>query len=164
MSGLADKGKSSEDPNLKHAREAQKYFDNYAPVLIFGILSLAVQSVVWRHDFADYFNIGAFVLILVAGIVSLWRLERLPKFYVNAAEVNEATAERNFLVKAIAGGKKDQGYSDWLASVGKRLEFSGNIEISEQKWSKRTYQVQKWSFVIGLVLLLIARCIPAFCR
>ena len=142
---------SIEHPNYKHARDASDKFDNYFPVLVFSILALAVQTLTWTDRVSNYASVSAISLLFLSGILSLWKLEQVPGFFVAAAEADDLRDKVNRLITtsplppstftdlATLAVSQDQK----VVSINERFKF----------W----YKVQRWAFVVGLGALIFAR-------
>lgn len=84
---------SDEDPHMRRSRDARDRFDAYFPVVIFGTLTLAVQSALWSSRIAAKFEIGGWALLVIAGIASLLRLESGPDHHTSTRTTEHVLLE-----------------------------------------------------------------------
>lgn len=139
---------AAEDPNYKHAREAQTKFDHYFPVLAFTLLGLAVQTAKWGHPVATTFELEAWGLMLLAGVLSLWRLEAAPVMYIRQAKIHE---EQDRLRAARIHAPLD--------ADGRPLQALVDDADRVQRGTVFLYRVQRTALIIGLVVLMAARAV-----
>lgn len=155
------------DEEYRAARELESKFQFYFTALAFTILGLAIQTAPERAPlFARIFELLAWTLLLIAGLLSLWFLEWLPIRRLTKAERDEVDAE-------IRARGELEGYLPQNAE--QRLRPLGKVEMPElrrhrkslieglEKSSKREhrkYQVARICLILGLIATAVARGYP----
>jgi hypothetical protein len=152
--------------------EAQQKFDYYVVALDFTLLAAAVQTAKFgTSQISDLLELTAWVLLLVAGVLALWRLEWMHVVDRLAQELHTTTEERVQLVKGKAEGSQSvlvastQQVSPIDVQIGNRDESLKQIQArldNLDRSAMRKYSVARWGFVLGLASLVAARAyLPA---
>lgn len=153
--------------DVEYARQLQEKFELYLLGLIFTLLALAIQTAKFGvSDWADAFELGGWLCLLVSGLFGLSRLEWVPVTLKTHSELLGIKAELQQLTDAEAQGLKHVPVveqeqpaeiatliSDRKAAVARVEERVSSLE----RGIRRKYEVHKWSFVFALVLLILAR-------
>ena len=153
--------------NLRIAQRIQEKFDAYLLGLIFTVLGLSIQTAKFGASrYADLLELLAWVLLLVAGLVGLSRLEWVPEISRLHSLSDEQTELRRAAEEAQVKGARElnvvpsgkvvsieQCIADAKASGAKVEAHLAPIE----KQAKQKYHLMKWGFVAGLALLICAR-------
>lgn len=161
---MSDKPPSSD---VEYARKLQEKFELYLLGLIFTLLALAVQTAKFgADDIADVFEIGGWICLLASGLVGLSRIEWVPVTLQTHSELVKIKNELAQLQDAAAHGVEEVPVLDQAvpanvtALVADRTAAVVRVEArvkSLEAGIRRKYGVHKWSFVLGLVLLIAAR-------
>jgi hypothetical protein len=161
---MSDKPASSD---VKYARQLQEKFELYLLGLIFTLLALAIQTAKFgTDDIADVFEIGGWFSLLASGLVGLSRIEWIPVTLQTHSELLKIKTELTQLHDAAAQGAVQVPVLDQAAPaniaalVADRTAAIARVEIrvkSLEAGVRRKYEVHKWSFVCGLVLVVAAR-------
>jgi NhaP-type Na+/H+ or K+/H+ antiporter len=129
----------------KLAHDAQEKFDHYFPVLAFSILGLAVQTAKFGHS-ADRLEVASWALLLVAGLLALWRLKKTPVLH-------------------LLDGRYDLGMQRYVIQDTKDDMQEHELEMMKRELAVRhkrvwrLFDLQLTIFAIGVVALLAARAI-----
>lgn len=138
---------NEEDPNYRAAREAQNKFDQYFPALTFTVLGLGVQTAKWGYPPSDRLELGAWDLIFLAGVLSLWRLEAAPVFFLRQARISEEQVAVQL--------------AEMRRETPNRTELS-KLSTEQDRAQRGTvflYRVQRTSLVVGIAAMMAARAV-----
>lgn len=131
--------------NREHAAQMQMKFNFLMVTLAFGILGLAVQTFApSKAPGAFWPEVCGWCLLLLSGLVGLWRLEKGPFVYILKGLIEKwehtpsKTSERYEIIKEL------------LAEATSKLDTT-------QAQMERRYWCHKWCFVAGVILLAISR-------
>jgi hypothetical protein len=157
--------------NLETGQRIQEKFDAYLLGLIFTTLALSIQTARFGSShIADSLEILSWLLLLIAGLSGLWRLESIPELYrlislrVEKEEVADGAKHarvqgaREFHV--VPTGKTvpvDQYIAEAEASVAKVDDY---LKPFERRGLKK-YKVMRLCFVAGLLALIASRAYAA---
>lgn len=155
---------------VKNQRESQKKFDYYFLAVILTLLSLSIQSYK-PGDFVSLNYVIAFVwvLLLISFLTGMYRQERINISLFNEAEKTWMSNELEGIEKAINNSTeivKSTG-EHWTPQEirqerdkFKRLIDKVNNNISKSdKHAISAYNIQKWTFVVSLILYAILKII-----
>lgn len=156
------------DDEYKAARELEAKFQFYFTALAFTILGLTIQTAPESGPlFARIFELLAWLLLLLAGLLGLWFLEWLPVRRLTKAERDEVDDE----IRA-RGGLDSYMPESPLLQHSRRL---GKVQSSElrrhrnslveslEKSNRREhykYRAARFCLVAGLVATVVARGYP----
>lgn len=145
----------------------QQTFELYLIGLVFTVLGLAVQTaptplVAWISlvEIAGWFFLG------LSGVLGLLRLERVPIAHKVNAQVHEARESiaqvqereaRGDLTVPVVGQSERMPVAEALATLRDREEDLVKARARLEYLIPRMYSFHKWTFVIGLALIVIAR-------
>jgi len=166
---MINQDKNNENPNITIAREISQKFEFYFIALVFTVLALSIQTSSFTKIYFQYlFEIFAWCCFLISGLAGLSRLEWLPIAYRhhgsqdieknNLSAVNEGIHGRPILDST--GGewtdeqlqKSKRELEEQIAKRNKKIEMLEMTSIFK-------YKIHKWSFVIGLISLIVSRTI-----
>jgi hypothetical protein len=153
--------------NIEIAQRNQEKFDAYLLGLIFTILGLSIQTAKFGvSSAADASEIVAWLLLLIAGLAGLSRLEWTAEIYrLFGVQTEKEEAARAAQAASLKGAKElhvvPLGTS---VSVDRYIaEAKESVAIVEarlkplQKRASIKYRLMKTAFVLGLIALMIAR-------
>lgn len=153
--------------DLEHSRELQEKFELYLLALIFTILGLAVQTAkLGTNRASDALEVLGWLSLVLSGLSGLSRLEWVPVALKTGSQLQDIRNERQRLADAAEAGLREIPVVDQPepANVGElianRDDAIGKVEAHIDKLDQRIrlkYNIHKWSFVIGLLLLIAAR-------
>lgn len=153
--------------DLEHSRELQEKFELYLLALIFTILGLAIQtSKLGTSRVADSLEVLGWLSLVFSGLSGLSRLEWIPVALKTGSQLQKIRTERQQLADAAEAGLHEIPVVDQPAPanirelIANRDDAIGKVEAHIDKMDQRIrlkYNIHKWSFVIGLVLLVAAR-------
>lgn len=157
----------SGNSDVAYARQLQEKFELYLLGLIFTLLALAIQTAKFgASDWADAFEVGGWLCLLVSGLFGLSRLEWVPVTLKTHSKLLGIKAELQQLTNAAHQGHEyvpviDQEQPAEIATlISDRAEAVARVEErvkSLERGILRKYEVHKWSFVVALLLLILAR-------
>jgi len=153
--------------DLEHSRELQEKFELYLLALIFTILGLAIQTAkLGTYRAADVSEILGWVSLAVSGVAGLWRMEWVPVALKTGAQLQGLRKERQELAEHADRGVQQVRIEDQPepADVRRLIETRDDIINRGQARLDKIeaaigikYEIHKWTFVLGLVLLIVAR-------
>jgi hypothetical protein len=129
--------------NEEVAVEAQRKFDYFLIALTFSVLSLALNTFKQSDSkWIDSAETIAWLLLLISGIFGLLRVKILHMIYSKYAIIERLEA---------SGAHKK-----------KPVEYQKGLDVLHQyeKSAEQRYAISWWMFVIGLIMIFLARAIP----
>jgi hypothetical protein len=153
------------DPNLEIAQRMKEQFGFYITALTFTILGLATQTAKFGIcSFIDIIELSGWFFLFISGLSGLSRLEWLPVAY-------EARFHAKGLNNELKNYQDHKANRETLVTDGETtvpiddvIENRKDLQVKAQKKmesiEKSTpikYQIQKWSFIIGISLMLASR-------
>lgn len=158
-----------EDGNFKVAREITHKFEFYFIALVFTILGMSIQTSSMMLEFKQYvFEIIAWVTFLISGLAGLSRLEWMGVYYRQHGALNENKQTHEMLDQGVKGRPVLKSHNQtWTKQEleSERLKWADLVSYRENeikkisKWVSIKYEIHKLAFVIGLIVLIIARSI-----
>ncbi|KWA08771.1 hypothetical protein [Burkholderia territorii] len=153
--------------DLEHSRELQEKFELYLLGLIFTILALAIQTAKFGNSrVPDALEILAWISLGLSGLVGLSRLEWVPVALQNGTKLDGVRQERDRLAAAAEAGvlivpvvdePEPVNIHTLIAARDEGIKKAGaRLKRIERKIVVK-YEIHKWSFVVGLALLMAAR-------
>lgn len=147
--------------------EAQQKFDYYVVALIFTLLAASVQTGVFgKSATRDALELASWGLLLLAGLLALWRLEWMHIADRLVQDLGRVDQERFELVK----GKAEGTTSVLIGTTQKQSPIDEQIANREESASKlkeklnqldrslqRKYNIGRSAFLLGLCLLVASR-------
>jgi len=155
------------NPNARIGAEIYQKFQFYILGLTFGVLALSVQTASFNGPVpARIAELSGWVLLLTSGIVGLWRLEWLPKQYQLSGLRGDAESRAHGLQKAAETGtrvvhvtleQRDYPIADLIKTAQTDITAIDEHLAKVDNVAMIKYRVQKWTFLAGLLSLMIAR-------
>jgi hypothetical protein len=157
------------------AVDRQGKFDLYFIGLTFTVLGLAVQTAkVGVYYTADVAEILGWIALLVAAFNGMRRLEWMPEHYRLQGLKHDQEAQRfeggkivlthpgaQFTVaptgETISAREYVANAQDAITKIDKRLDELNNLSVRLSKW-------HRYGFLVGVVLLAVARAAPVIAR
>lgn len=153
--------------DLEHSRELQEKFELYLLALIFTILGLAIQTAkLGTYRAADVLEILGWISLAISGVTGLWRMEWVPVALKTGAQLQGLRKERQKLAEHAERGLKQVQIEDQqepfdvheLVATRDGIIQRGQARLDKiEKTIHVKYAIHKWTFVLGLVLLIVAR-------
>lgn len=147
--------------------EVQQKFDYYVVALIFTLLAASIQTGEFGNSAPrDALELVSWFLLLVAGLVALWRLEWMHIADRLSTDLARIDQERLELLKHKAGGARSVlvGTTETMSTVEEQI---ANRKESASKLQKRMaqldqsalhkYDIGRYALVLGLCLLVASR-------
>lgn len=157
----------SVNENAAISQKFQERFEFYVIALIFTILGLSIQTATFGNGaVSDLLEIFGWIFLFVSGLVGLSRLEWFPVAYNVHSKIEAIQTEKSRLHNLQEIGHTEVGgeYEENIAPIHEEIAEHGNAISSLrskveniEKWIKRKYLIHKWSFVLGLLFLLLSR-------
>ena len=143
----------SDTSNIKAAQEVHHKLEFYLVALAFTTAAFAAQTGKFSGNFVgDVSEVFSWFLLVLSGLVGLWRLERIPVVY----RVYEYLEKRK---RSIEENKDETEHADSIAVLESQVaEYEPKFKKIEAG-NHRKYFWQKILLVVGLVALLIARVV-----
>ncbi|MGC2970457.1 hypothetical protein [Paraburkholderia aspalathi] len=153
--------------DLEHSRELQEKFELYLLALIFTILGLAIQTAKFGASHAaDVLEIVGWVSLVLSGMVGLSRLEWVPVALKSGHQLQILRQGRQQLADLADGGVQHIPVEDEPEPVDVQTLLTSRDEGIERAQAfidridrrvRVKYDIHKWTFVFGLILLVAAR-------
>ncbi len=148
-----------------YSRELQEKLEIYLLGLIFTLLAAAVQTAKFGGGaVADACELASWAILFASGLVGLSRMEWLPVAHLahgatqdveGQVEQLEQLAEQGHV--EITDDEQPVSIADALARRQTKLAALEAKKASIERGTRRKYLVHKWTFLVGLALLLVAR-------
>ena len=138
--------------NLRIAQQAQQKFAFYWVGLTFAILGLALQTTnLQGGPVTIVTEVAARLVLLVTGVLWLVYLEGIAPQYIQFAAKAAVKATLEAMLSGYPAQPQDiEKVRQQLEHVDERVRTLGQISMLK-------YRFFKWTFVVGVFLLLIAR-------
>lgn len=153
--------------NLELAQQTQERFYFYMTALVFTVLGLSIQTGSFgKSNISDSFEILSWILFLLSGLSALYRLELVPNAYESADGLNKLKKERNDVLQSKGQGKKEifiiednkpEDIDKYLKELNDNINTLDKHIKSVKESLYRRYAFHRWTFVFGLLSILIAR-------
>jgi hypothetical protein len=151
--------------NMGHSIEAKRKYNYFFIGLTFSILALAINHKVdTKAIFPVITELLGWLCLIISGFSGLWRLEWDGVVFELAAELAKAIGFKRQILEA-----KHTGRPMLSQETGEALNLDEQAEIYEnnivgiEKRLKEIdskfrciYDVQKWSFLVGVLILVVA--------
>lgn len=155
----------------EYSRQLQEKFEFYLLALVFTILGLAIQTAKFGvSDLGDVLELFGWVLLLASGITGLSRLEWLPVAHANNGKLKTFERQRDELQQLADAGvtthpvedRPDPVPIDEVIRSRDLLIAKGKKELERiERATLLKYSWHKWTFVVALLVLAVARGYPA---
>ncbi len=153
------------------ALETEQKFRFYVLSLIFTLLALSVQTGKFgRSILEDLLEIGGWLALLTAGLTALSKVEwevvirlqhaRRDEFEQSKSQLQQA-ANAGLQTIHVAEDETDKPIPERIAEYDAALEELEPIVEELESTDSRKYQVAKYSFIAGLVLVIGSRSVGA---
>jgi hypothetical protein len=160
---------TEDNRNAEHslAQQSREKFLFYFVGLVFTLLAASIQSAKFSaYVAANIAELFSWVALLLSGIVTLSYLDREPLYRNDKATKNNFEKNRQLLNDlkengedevAIAESNQIENVEKLLEITQRNIEHAETILKKEEPWFRRKYLIARWSFVLGLAALLVAR-------
>ena len=149
------------------AQLSQEKFEFYLVGLVFTLLALSIQTAKFgQSNLFDFFELSGWLSLAVSGLSGLSRLEYIPvirdkiatkdAFEKRLAELRQLElkgVEELFVLET----HSNQTINDRLSQYEKGVAVLDPVIIKLEKHGYVKYQIHRYTFVAGVVLLIIAR-------
>lgn len=149
------------------AQRSQEKFEFYLVGLVFTLLALSIQTAKFSHsNLSDTFEILGWLTLAVSGLIGLWRLEYIPVIRSKIAikdEFDEKIDElRELKLKGleelfVLETQSNQAIEDRLSEYHEGVAVLDPVIIKLEKHGHIKYQIHRYTFVVGIFLLMFAR-------
>ncbi|PCE27520.1 hypothetical protein BWP39_03180 [Paraburkholderia acidicola] len=156
--------------DIEYSRQLQEKFELYLLALTFTILGLAIQTAKFgTTHLSDLLEVCGWFALLASGLTGLSRLEWLPVTYKTASQLSDLKSEHGQFMEAAEQGYQALPASDQATPldihelIADRANAIQKVDVRVKQLERsilRKYSVHKWSFVLGLALLIGARGFP----
>jgi hypothetical protein len=159
----------TENKNYAVAIDIQNKFDFYFIGLIFTLLGLSIQTsqFIAKNNLQNTSEVVGWVLLAISGLLGMSRLEWKPVMYRHFGELDSEKDTLNTLTQNINRAtfiNPDTGNKHPIDVIQKDIiSYKQRVEIREgeidkiENSSNLKYTLQKLSFFIGLVSLMLSR-------
>ena len=163
---------SAASDTLEYSRALQGKFELYVLSLLFTILAASIQTAKFEVSrVADALELASWMMLLISGLVGLWRMEWMPVAHMIHGKKLMVMTERTRMADAAAQGTTEVQYQDTakIVPIGGVIADRNDIieKLSAQETTaelsiRKRWAVHKWTFVAGLALLVASRAyVPA---
>jgi len=153
------------DAMITH-REAQRKYDFFFLGVTAAALSLSIQTFsAYETNHHPVFGIISWILLLISFLSGMFRQERILQFLYIETDFLKYKGQAGIIERAkMANDEIYKNYKElWsVDDIDKELEKLKGIVASADTHKKRTlgrvniaYKIQKWSFVLGLIVYLV---------
>jgi len=149
------------------AQRSQEKFEFYLVGLAFTLLALSIQTAKFgQSNLSDAFELSGWVSLAVSGLIGLWRLEYIPVIRTKIAikaEFDEKIDElRELELKGVKElfvleSQANQSIEDRLSEYKKGVSVLDPVITKLEKHGSVKYQIHRYTFVVGVFLLMFAR-------
>lgn len=156
--------------NAPTAMDLQGKLELYFVGLVFTILGLSIQTSKLGGAILlpQVCEIGAWFLLLICGLVALWRMEHVPAYLKNIDDIEELRDQRNafgdFIAKGVLVVTSEEGIQTTphaaFSSTDATIEARRVIIKRTEDHQAIRYAAIKITFVLALFLLITSRSSP----
>jgi len=154
------------------AQKAEEKFDFYVISLVFTLLALSIQSAEFgSSSVAGALELTGWLLLLVSGVVGLWRLEYLPvirlkrtmkqEFEDEFYEIKRLKLQGVQEIDVLETGKA-QNLDERLQNKQQAIDIISPVIADLEKHNQIKYRVFRSAFIFGLISLVLARAYVPF--
>ncbi|RKY83803.1 hypothetical protein DRQ11_12530 [candidate division KSB1 bacterium] len=149
------------------AQQSQEKFEFYLVGLVFTLLALSIQTAKFgQSNLSDFFELSGWLSLAVSGLSGLWRLEYIPVIREKLATKDEFAEKLSELRELELKGVQElfvlesnskQTINDRLSEYERGVAVLDPVITKLEKHGYVKYQIHRYTFVAGVVLLIIAR-------
>ena len=149
------------------AQRSQEKFEFYLVGLVFTLLALSIQTAKFgQSNLSDVFELSGWVSLAVSGLIGLWRLEYIPVIRTKIAIKDEFDEKLDELRELELKGvqelfvletQSNQTIQDRLSEYKKGVAVLDPVITKLEKHGYVKYQIHRYTFVVGVFLLIFAR-------
>jgi hypothetical protein len=161
-----------EEDNLTLATRNKEKYEFYILALTFTILGLSIQTAEFcTFYYQSVIELSSWFLLLLSGLAGLSRQEYIPVAYYaehrhqNAREYKKGYEEgvqgRRKVLKEDGTAMSESEIQEQLDSLIARLDASSKQNKKIERGIEIKYEIHKYSFIIGLLLLIVSRSVLA---
>lgn len=153
--------------NIEIAQQTEEKFYFYLTALVFTLLGLSIQTASFGDsNFANILEIMGWLSFLLSGLAALSRLELCPNVYQSFDGLKKLKAHKDELLRMQKQGLKevhvleDNNTESIEVLLREEDEQINTLDAHIKKIQNSVtirYQIHRWSFVIGLLLIISAR-------
>ena len=154
------------------AQQGQEKFQFYLLSLVFTLLALSVQTAkIGTHIVSDCIELAGWALLLASGIAGLWFMEINPTLRVKMAQKGEfedyVSKMRELQLKGqttiyVLETSSNQTIAELIVNRQDAINVLKPLIERLERHQGIKYQVFRYCFVAGLLLVAAARVFPAF--
>jgi len=159
---------------MEVAHQTQEKFEFYLISLVFTLLALSVQTAKFGDNIIPtIFELSGWLFLLISGLLGLWRIEYLSIERVKLVKLDEVHDQINEVKRLMLSGHKEI----YVLSTGQNQPLEERIQNLEEavvlltpltnkleSWNTTKYIIHKFTFLFGIVFLIVARGIEPFFR
>jgi hypothetical protein len=153
------------------AQQQQEKFEFYLLSLVFTLLALSVQSAKFgSSSLVDTLELSGWACLLISGIAGLWLMEWRPVLRIHMAQKQEFEEYISQMKELELKGQTkivilETSSEESIADLIKNRQHAINVLQPTIKKLERynyiKYDVHRYGFVLGVILVVIARGYPA---
>ena len=156
------------NPNDEISFRLKERFEFYVIALIFTILGLSIQTASFGTSLlSDSFELLGWLFLFISGLAGLSRLEWIPVAYSVHAEIEKWQTQAERLRQDQQMGRAEVPVVDderGVVPIEEAIQAQDN-EVTRlkpkvkniEKWTLRKYALHKWTFILGLIFLILSR-------
>jgi hypothetical protein len=161
------------NPNLERGAATKEKLELYMISLCFAVLAVSVQTAQFgRGAIPDWAELLGWVVLLVSGLVGLWRMEYVPVTLQNFAALDRLEGRLSSLNEAKRRGTRevfleaeDQvvGIDELIKDTRDAIARGKPVVKGQERSIFVKYFVHRYSMVGGFVLLMVSRGYEPVC-
>jgi len=156
------------NPNTEISQRMQERFEFYVIALAFTLLGLSIQTASFGESvLSDSFELLGWLFLFISGLAGLSRLEWVPVMYNYHVEIqnHQSNIERLRQAQQVGQNKvvvvdDERGNVPIEEAIQAQENIIAQLQPETQKvekWNSWKYKIHKWSFIVGLLFLLLSR-------
>jgi len=156
-----------ENPNVQRGAQLQDKFELYLVGLVFTVLGLSIQTATFGVLLvADISELLGWLLLLVSGVVGLWRMEYVPVIIKNMATRDKLNRRLDSYREARAKGyteiyvlehEKMMSIDELEGSEKTVLDQGVPIIKAQERLHLMKYSIHRYCLVFGISCLVVGR-------
>lgn len=173
MNEGADMAESKADPNLERVATIKEKLELYMISLCFAVLAVSVQTAEFgREKIPDWAELIGWAVLLLSGLVGLWRMEYVPVTLGNLVALDRLEKRFSSLNEAKRRGARDVflevenrvvGIDELIKDVQDAIARGSPIVKGQEQSLLVKYFVHRYSMVVGFGLLMVSRGYQPLC-